>query len=63
MERGIRNNNWTLGAKVGGSKKWILRQKDEAQQEGSRISNFYHVTRQREVHFSEQGNLGLPFLS
>ena len=32
----------------GASRKWMLLQKDEAQQEGSRLRSFYHVTRTKE---------------
>ena len=41
------------------SQKWMLLQKDEAQQEGSRIWNVYHVIRQREVRLSNDANLTL----
>ncbi len=34
----------------------MLLQKDEAQQEGSRIWNVYHVIRQREVRLSKDAN-------
>ena len=34
----------------------MLLQKDEAQQEGSRIWNVYHVIRQREVWLSKDAN-------
>ncbi len=34
----------------------MLLQKDEAQQEGSRIWNVYHMIRQREVRLSKDAN-------
>ena len=38
------------------SRKWTLLQKDEAQQEDSRIRNIYHVIRQREVWLSKNAS-------
>ena len=41
MELGIRSRNWVSGARSGEQKVDV--QKDEAQQEGSRTRDVYHV--------------------
>ena len=43
MDLGIRSRNWASRARSGEQKVDV--QKDEAQQEGSRIRNAYHVIR------------------